>query len=225
MQTTQPPGTGTFAGMQTRILDYMPTLAAGLFVVGLGILVGWLGKRALVRALIWLRLDRLGGRRSWRAAFQKGDVRSALYEVVGNVFMFLVVLVFLDNATQIWGLTVVSRLIDSVIVQLPNLALVAVIAGVGIFLATTVADRIEDVLEEEGLAHPRLIARGFKGALLAIVGALALWQLNFARQIVLSAFLIAFGAIGVAFTLAVGLGASKAVQRGLEDMLDRRKEP
>jgi len=224
MQTTQAPGAGTFAGLQTRILDYLPTLAAGLVVLGLGVLVGWLAKRALVRALIWLRLDRLGGQRSWRAAFQKGDVRSALYDIVGNVVMALIVLVFLDNATQIWGLTVVSRLIDSVIVQLPNFALVALIAAVGILLANTLADRIEDALEEEGLAHPRLIAKGFKGALLAIVGALALWQLNFARQIVLSAFLIAFGAIGVAFTLAVGLGASKAVQRGLEDILERRKE-
>ena len=220
----QTPSTGPLTGFQTRILDYLPTLAAGLLVAALGILVGWVVKRAVVRALIWLRLDRLGGRRAWRAAFRKGDVRSALYDMVGNAAMVLVVLIFVDNATQIWGLTVVSRLIDSLLVQLPNLALVALIAGVGILLANTLAGRIEDALEEEELAHPRLIAKGFKGALLAIVGALALWQLNFARQIVLSAFLIAFGAIGVAFTLAVGLGASKAVQRGLEGVLERKKD-
>lgn len=40
-----------------------------------------------------------------------------------------------------------------------------------------------DALEDEGVPHPRLIARMFKGALLAFVAALALWQLNFAREI------------------------------------------
>ena len=220
----QTPTSGTLAGFENRLNEYLPTLAAGLFVLALGILVGWLSKRAVVRVLGWLRIDRMGGQSAWRAAFRKGDVRSALYNVVGNVVMMLVALLFLDNATQIWGLAVVSRLIDGLLFQLPNLALVALIVGVGMLLAKTLAYRIEQALEEEGLARPRLIAMGFKGALLAIVGALALWQLNFAREIVLGAFLIAFGAIGVAFALAVGLGAAKAIQQVLAGMVERKKD-
>ena len=53
------------------------------------------------------------------------------------------------------------------------------------------------------------------------MGALALWQLSFAREIVLAAFLIAFGAIGVAFAIAVGLGAAKAIQRALESAFEK----
>jgi len=221
MQTST---SGTLAGFQDRLIDYLPTLTAGLFVVALGILVGWLVKRAVVRGLILLRLDRLGGQSAWRAAFRKGDVRSALYNVVGNVAMALVVLLFVDNATQIWGLAVVSRLVDALLVALPNLALVAFIAGVGLLLANTLAKRVEEALQEEELAHPRLIAKGLKGALLAIVGALALWQLDFARQIVLAAFLIAFGAIGVAFALAVGIGGSRAIQSSLDGIFRRNKD-
>lgn len=214
----------SFLGFQERVSTYLPTLTAGLFVVLLGILVGWLVKRAVIRLLIMLRLDRLGGRYAWRAAFRKGDVRQAMYEIVGNIAMGLVILLFLDNATQIWGLEVVSRLIDAVLVALPNVALVVLIVAIGMLLANTLAHRAELALAEEGLAHPRLIAHGLKGALLSLVGALALWQLNFARQIVLSAFLIAFGAIGVAFALSVGMGASKAIQQGLQGLFDRKKD-
>ena len=85
------------------------------------------------------------------------------------------------------------------------------------------ADRAEDALEEEEIAYARLIGEDIKGALLAVVGALALWQLDFARQIVLAAFLIAFGAIGVAFALAVGLGSAHAIQRGWEALLEAKK--
>ncbi len=138
--------------------------------------------------------------------------------------MVLVILVFLDNALQIWGLVVLSRLVDQVLFYLPNLALVVLIGGVGLLLANTLADRVEDTLEEEGVGRARLIAKIFKSALLAVVGALALWELDFARQIVLAAFLIGFGAIGVAFAIAVGGGSSKAIQRAWDTMFDKAKD-
>jgi Mechanosensitive ion channel, conserved TM helix len=213
---------GQLAGFQTRVLDYLPTLTAGLVVLGLGLVVGWIAKRATVRALIWLRLDRLGGHHAWRAAFSKGDVRSALYNVMGTVVMVLVVLVFLDNALEIWGLVVLSSMVAAMLVYLPNLALVALIVGVGVFLANTLADRVQEALEEEELPRARLGAKIFQGALLFIVGALALWELNFAREIVLAAFLIAFGAVGVAFALGAGIGSARAVQRALDDFFARR---
>ena len=221
---TQIPSSGTLVEFQNRLAGYLPTLAAGLVVLLIGVGVGWLAKRAVVRALVWLRLDRLGGSQSWRAAFAKGDVRSALYNLVGSVVMALLLLLFLDNALQIWGLEVLSRLVDQVLFYLPNLALVLLIAGVGLLLANTLADRVEDTLEEEGVGRARLVAKIFKGALLAVVGALALWQLNFARQIVLAAFLIGFGAIGVAFALAVGVGSSRAIQRAWETLLDKNRD-
>ncbi len=212
-----------FTEFVQRLIDYAPTLTAGLLVLLLGIIVGWLAKRAVVRVLIWLRLDRLGGNASWRAAFGKGDVRAALYELVGNVVFLLLVLVFLDNSLEIWGLVVLSRMIEGLIVYLPNLALVALIFGGGVFLANTLAGGIEDTLEEEGAPRARLVAKGFKAAALGVVGALALWQLNFAREIVLAAFLIGFGALGVAFAIAVGLGSAKAIQKGWDALFDKNR--
>ncbi|MDH3455992.1 MAG: hypothetical protein OER90_04050, partial [Gemmatimonadota bacterium] len=44
------------------------------------------------------------------------------------------------------------------------------------------------------------------------------------REIVLAAFLITFGAIGVAFAVAVGLGSARAIQRGWESLFDRPDE-
>jgi len=217
-------GTSAFAEFVQRLIGYAPTLTAGLLVLLLGVVVGWLAKKAVVRVLIWLRLDRLGGNASWRAAFGKGDVRAALYELVGNIVFLLLVLVFLDNSLEIWGLVVLSRMIEGLIVYLPNLALVALIVGGGVFLANTLAASIEDTLEEEGAPRARLVAQGFKAAALGIVGALALWQLNFAREIVLAAFLIGFGAVGVAFALAVGLGSAKAIQQGWAVLFDKNRD-
>jgi hypothetical protein len=204
--------------------NYLPTLVAGLILLALGLLAGWLCRRAVIRVLVWLRLDRLGGRMGWRAAFGKGDVRAALYSLVGTIIMVLVVLVFLDNVLQIWGLEVLSRSIHAMIVYMPNLLLSGVIVGVGMALVNAIARRVEDTLEEERIPRPRLVTKIVRAALLALVAALALWQLGLAREIVLAAFLIIFGAVGIAFALAFGLGTAKALQQGWETFLGGRKD-
>ena len=193
-------------------------------MLALGIAVGWIVKRAAIRILIWVRLDRLGGRYGWQAAFGKGDVRAALYEILGTTAGALVVLLFLGEALQLWGLADLANTLHSFILYVPNLALVALIVGIGWWLATTAARRVEVALDDEGVTRAPLLAKTLKSALLAVVAALALWQLNLARDIVLAAFLIAFGAMGIAFAMAVGLGSAKAVQRGLESLFEKRED-
>jgi len=218
-QTPQP-----LTELMHRFADYLPTFAAGLVVLFLGFTAGWVVKRTVVRLFVWLRLDRLAGRVGGRAAFGKGDVRAALYNLLGNVAMVVVVLFFVDDALKRWGLTVVARVIDAFVFYLPNLALVAFIVAVGVVIANGVSHRVAVGLEEEGFAQARLMAKTFKGALLTLVAVLALWQLEFARQIVLAAFLIAFGSLGVAFAVAVGLGSARALDRGWDALFEKRKQ-
>lgn len=211
------------AGFLQRLADYLPTLAVGVFLLVVGVAAAWVVKRAVVRVLVWLRLDRLAGRVGWRAAFGKGEVRAALYDLLGGVAMGLVILAFLDNALQILGLTVLSQMVDRLVIYLPNLGLVALIVGSGVFLANLAAARAEEMLEDEGVTWARLAAQLVKAMLLSFVGALALWQLQFAREIILAGFLITFGAIGLAFAMAVGLGSARAIQRGWEALLEKRR--
>lgn len=202
----------------SQAIAFLPTLAGGFLMVGVGLVSGWLAKRAVVRTLVWLRLDRLAGRVGWRAAFAKGDVRGALYNLVGNLVMFLVVLIFLDDALNRWGLTALSEILLALIVYLPNLALVSLIVGVGFLISGSLEARVSETLAEEGVVRARVIGKAVKGAVLTLVFALALWQLQFAREIVLAAFLICFGSIGVAFALGVGLGTAKAIQQGTSNL-------
>ncbi|HMU62964.1 MAG TPA: hypothetical protein PKA66_14370, partial [Gemmatimonadales bacterium] len=106
---------------------------------------------------------------------------------------------------------------------LPNLAVAALVVGVGLLIATSVGERVEDAVAEAGLASPRLLGGIDKSAVLAIVAALAVWELNFARQIVMGAFLIGFGSIGVAFALAVGTGSSEAIREAWQQMFEKQR--
>jgi len=207
-----------------QVAAYLPTLAAGLLVLAFGLIAGWLAKRAAIRMLIWLRLDRLAGRAGWRAAFGKGDVRSTFYNLIGNVVLLLIVLVFLDDALERLGLLALSRTIGRIVFYLPNLALVGLIVALGVTASHALEMRTAEFLEEEGVPRARLVAKAVKGVLMIVVIALSLWQLHFARELVLSAFLIGFGAVGTAFAIGVGLGSFKAIQEGLMGLLRKKDD-
>jgi hypothetical protein len=218
-QTTQP-----LRELIQRFSDFFPTFTAGLLVLAVGVALGWVVKRATVRMLIWLRLDRLAGRVGWRAAFGKGDVRAALYEMLGNAGLFVVIMLFLEDTLKRWGITALARVIESIVFYLPNLGLVALIVAAGVFIANGLSARVAEGLREEGFAHAGLFAKGLKGALLALVAVLGLWQLDFARQVVLAAFLIGFGSLGVALALAVGIGSARAIERGWDTVFQRKRK-
>ncbi|MFC1661163.1 hypothetical protein ACFL3S_06875 [Gemmatimonadota bacterium] len=219
----QPQDQTSFDQIGQQVSDYLPTLLAGLVVLLAGVAAGWLLKRAMVRILFLLRLDRLGGgRSSWRATLGKGDVRAALYDGVGTIAGAILFLVFVDNALEIWGLTVLARLVDQVIFYLPTLALAVLISWVGLVLSNLLVRRVESVLLEEGVPRTALLVGLARAAFLSVVAALAMWELNFAREIVLAAFLIGFGAIGVAFALGVGIGSARAIQEILSSVMSKR---
>ncbi len=215
----------TLEQLGRQVSDYMPTLLAGLVVLLAGAAAGWLLKRATVRVLLLLRLDRLGGGRSaWRSALGKGDVRAALYSLAGTVAGAILFLVFVDNALEIWGLTVLARLVDQVIFYLPTLGLAILISWVGIAFSNVLARRVEKLLIEERVPRTALLVGLARTAFLSVVAALAMWELDFAREIVLAAFLIGFGAIGVAFALGVGIGSARAIQQALSSVISSRSE-
>lgn len=208
-----------------RVSDYMPTLLAGVVVIFAGAIVGWILKRAVVRMLVLLRLDRLGvGRPAWRAALGKGDVRAALYNGAGTIAGSILFLVFVDNALQIWGLGVLARLLGQVLVYLPTLALAVLILWIGLAFSNIFARRVETLLLAERVPRPQLLAAMAKTAFLCVVAAVAMWELNLARKIVLAAFLIAFGAVGVAFALGVGIGSARAIQGALSSVMTSRED-
>ena len=202
------------------VSGYLPTLVAGLAILAVGIVAGWIVQRAVIRVLVWLRLDRLGGRFGWRAALGRGDTRAALYRVAGSIAMVLVILIFLDNAVAVMGLTVLSRLLDQMIGYLPRVAVAFVIVAVGLALARAAGERVERALEDEEFPRARLAGKICRAAVVIVVAALTLWELDFARQIVLAGFVLAFGSVAVAFALGVGLGSVRAIQKGWEGLLE-----
>jgi Mechanosensitive ion channel, conserved TM helix len=204
------------------IVAFLPALVSGLLVLIVGLLVSWLTAKIVVRILIWLRLHRVVERFRWGRALGKGDLRHALYTLVGGLVGAFTFLVFLNRALVLWQLTVLSRLLERLVLLVPDLMLAGLILLVGASVAALAARSVRRALFDEGLAHATLAARVVRAAVLVLTVAVTLIELNIAPTLVMWAFLIAFGSMALAMVLAIGLGSKRAVESIWEGFLKGR---
>lgn len=205
-----------FDNIGKAIINYLPSVLAGIMLLAIGWFLGWFLKRITVRLLLILRLDRMLQKFQWGEDFSKGDVRFALYTFIGNLVFLLVLLIFLSGALSVMNLTVLSNLLEKGILFLPKLAIALVIFGIGWFVALWVGKAIRKALAEEEIPRSALIARFSKMILLLFFFAMALTELDIAREIVIIGFttiMITLGALAIVLTAR---GGKKFIDKVLE---------
>jgi len=208
----------------SNIMHYLPSLFAGFVVLVLGAVVAWLVAKFIVRVLIFLRLDRVVTRLSWGRALEKGDVRHSLFGLVGTVCGVILFLVFLENALLLWKLTVLSDLLERFVHLIPRLITAGIMLLIGWGVAGVVSRAVQRGLIQEEFERARLVSRVVRSAILGVACAIALVELNVAVTIVTGAFLIAFGALGLCFVLAFGLGSKRAIEMMWEARFRHKQE-
>jgi hypothetical protein len=182
-----------------KIIAYMPNLLGGLLLLLLGWLIAWVVKRIIIQLMIILRFDRLFVRFRWKSSLTKADIRYALYNLIGNIAFFIVFLIFMNSALDALKLTMLSRLIEQGVLFIPRLIVALVIFGIGWLIGSRTSNAVSHSLMKEGFPGASLFAKFVKFIIVIFFSAMALVELNIAKEIVL----IGFGAF--LLTLSVSM--------------------
>ena len=195
-----------FSGLVNSIYAYLPNLLAGIILILIGCLAGWFIKRLLVQVSVLLRIDRFLRRSRWEADFSKADMRYGVYNFIGNIGYAVMFLLFFDNALIAWKLTMLSDLISKGMLFLPKIIIAVLVFGLGWLLAAWAEKSMLKILYKEEIPRASLISRFVKIILLLFFSAIALVELDVAREIVIIGFstiIISLGAICIVIT-AIG---------------------
>jgi hypothetical protein len=189
-----------FLGLADNIIAYLPSLLAGIVLVLIGWLAGWLIKRILVQISVMLRIDRFLRRSRWEADFARADVRYGIYNSIGNIGFAVIFFLFLDNAFIAWKLNILADLLSKGILFLPKIIISSSIFGLGWLLTFWAEKSILKILYREDIPRASLISKFVKIILLLFFFAIALVELDIAHEIVVIGFstiIITIGAISV----------------------------
>jgi hypothetical protein len=181
-----------FGRIMTRIVDYLPSLAAGLLLVLVGVLAWWFVNRIVVQLLVVLRLHRLLSGFRWAKGLARVDVRMSMYSVAGSIAGLVAFLVFLDAALEAMGLTALSGLVAQAVLVIPRVLLAALVFALGMLVSAAAGGAVRRILLREAVGRADLIASYVRGMLLVLFSAMALTQLGVAREIVIIGFTVVF---------------------------------
>lgn len=207
-----------FSSLSQSIIDYFPHLVAGIVLIILGLLGGWILKRIVYQVCVIFRLERLLRSFRWGGEFDKADTRHALFNAIGNTVFVLVFLVFLNAALAALNLTILSGMIEKGVDIIPRFVVSVLILGAGWLIARWVAVSIRRGLGREGVPRATLIARFAKGVTLLFFSAMALVELDIAREVVIIGFSVVMVTLGALAVIVVSTGGRNLVRKTFQSL-------
>jgi hypothetical protein len=201
---------GSFVNLTDKFIGYLPDLLAGIVLLFIGWFLGWFAKRVIIQLAVILRLERFLIRFRWGRDFSKGDVRFGFYNFLGNIAFFIIFIIFVNNALSAWKLTVLSDLMERGILFLPRIIIALILFGIGWLISIWASQAILRALRREDIPRSTLIANFIKGVLLLFFSAMALLELNIAREIVIIGFATVFITLGI-ISVVLTVGGEKSI--------------
>ena len=207
-----------FYSVTEKLIAYLPNLVAGIVLIGIGWFLGWLVKRIVMQVLAVLRFDRLFSRFKWGAGFAKADVRQAFLEFIGNLVFLIVFLILLNTSLEALQLTALSSVLARGGMFVPKLIISIVIFGCGWLVAGWVAGSMLRALVKEDVPRATLIARFAKSVIMLFFSAMALTELDIAREIVVIGFSVIIITLGVLAIVITTIGGKRFISKMLETL-------
>jgi hypothetical protein len=201
----------------TRLGGYLPRLLGALLVLALGWIIARWVRTGVSKLLTAVRFDEVAKRSGIDEALAKGGVGLTTSDVLAGLVYWLIILVTLLAAIDSLGLAVASEVLNRVVLYLPNVVVAVLILMLGALFANLIRGMVGTYLASAQVAGAGWISAIAYYAIIVFAASVTLVQLGIARELVASAFQIAFGAVCLALALAFGLGGRDWAAR----MIDR----
>jgi small-conductance mechanosensitive channel len=209
----------------TDIINFIPNLVNGLIILLVGYLIAWLVRWIVGSALRRLRFDPLVERAGITGALRGLGIKTPLSQIAAQTIYALLLLSFFITATRLMGLEAVARLLEQLLIFLPNIIAALIIFLLGGIVAQFVGNLITVAATNAGLSAPGRLGRAVQYLISVFVVVLALSQLGLDTAILVTTLTILIAAFGLALALALGLGARGVVQHILAGFYMRQRFP
>jgi hypothetical protein len=205
------------------IASYLPRALATLAIVVVGWLIALLLRMVVRTALEWTRFDVLADRAGVSPVLRTADLPRAS-ALVASVVFWIVWVGFLLSGVDALGFAALEGIVEGFVQFVPRLLLALSIILGGFAFANFAWRATLLAAVNAKLASARVLAGGVRYLILILAVAMALEHVAVARQVVIIAFTIAFGAVMLGLAIAFGVGGGPLARRLLERQFAERSE-
>ncbi len=212
------------ANSWAEIASFLPQL----LIAGIALLLGWMlakvTRSAVKRFLIMLKFDRATEKSGLESFLKHAELEVSVAAIIGNLAYWLIILVVIVTVANSLGLHMVADLFNKVVLYIPNIIVAILVLVFGTILARFINRLVFAWLSNMEFEGALTVSTFSEYAMLVFVFFIAMEQLQIANELLTAAFIIAFGAVGLAFAIAFGWGARGWAERVIEDLTGPSKK-
>lgn len=199
-------------------LLFLPKLIGAIivFVIGWFVSIG-IGK-LISEILKRLRIDRVFEKTGWKEALEKAELKINVSEFVGEIFKWILVIVFLLASVEILGLVEFAEFLRRIVWWLPNLIVAVAIFIVAIIVAEILEKITKVSVKKMEISHVGFLSSVVKLAIYVFAGLAILSQLGVTPIIINALIFGLIGTLTLALGLAFGLGGKDAAAKLIEEL-------
>ena len=203
--------------------EFLPRMLVMLVIVGIGLLVAYALKMILRAVLHVTRLDRLS-EEAGASRFLRMAALPSMTELLSRSLFWVTWLGFILIGISVLGVAGLQEQISRLFLLLPAIFVAILILFLGLVTANFTSRAALLAAVNAGYPSPKLLSWSIRFVIWALAVSMALEQVGVARQTVIAAFSIVFGAFMFGMALAFGLGGKDLAREFLERNLTEKKK-
>lgn len=205
------------------IADFLPRFAVMLTIILAGLLIAFLLKKILRSILHLTKLDRISEQAGASHVLRKAAMPS-MSEFLSRSLFWITLLGFILLGISVLQIPALQEQISRLFQLLPQVFVAILILFVGILAANFLSRAALLSAVNAGYRSPRLWSGLVRFVIWILTISMALEQVGLARQTVVAAFSIVFGAVMLAAAIAFGLGGRDLARQTLERYVGERDQ-
>mgnify|MGYP005850935583 FL=1 len=205
----------------TQLAAFVPQLLAALLLLFLGWLFANLVRTGVTKLLDVLKFDSLAEKTGIEAFLEQGNVDVTLSRLLARLVYWIIIFIVVVTVANSLGLHMVAELFNKVVFYIPNIIVAILVLVFGVLIARFINRLVFAYLNNIGVQGALTISTIAEYAVIIFVVFVALEQLEIGTNLLTAAFQIGFGAIGLAFALAFGLGGREWAAGVIKKLTDK----
>jgi hypothetical protein len=202
-----------------RMVSYLPNLIGSIVILIIGVLIASILKWIVQRVIEASRLQGAFDQLEFTRSLKKANISTNLGSIIGEFVRWLVIIIFLQPAATVLGLSQISNVLNGILSFLPNVGSAVLILFLGVLFAEFLGNIVRATAAGLGSRTAAGLAVFTQNIIFVLVGLFALSQLVTAPQVIYILLIGFVAAAAIALGLAFGLGGKDAAH----DFIDRMK--
>jgi len=206
------------------LAEFLPRFVVMLIIILAGWLVAYV-LRYLVRMLLRVtKLDRLSDEAGASRVLRMAALPS-MSEVLSRSIFWISLLGFVLVGISVLNIAGLQEQVSRFLHLLPEIVIAMVILFLGLIIANFFSRAALLAAVNAGYSSPKTLSWSIRFVIWILAITMALEELSVARETVIAAFSIVFGALMLGLAIAFGLGGQQMAREFLErNLSDRKKE-